>query len=121
LHWSIAFAVHSTATSSYSTTNPRFNGADRCIVGVEALLRWRDPERGLVSPGEFLPMLESTGFDSQGGPVGTGAGSEDSRRWRHFDLPPVRVAVNVSTAELSQPGLAARFLRLAGMRNGKRS
>jgi EAL domain-containing protein (putative c-di-GMP-specific phosphodiesterase class I) len=44
--------------------------------------------------------------------------AEDCRRWRLFDLPPVRVAINVSTAELSQPGLAARFLHLAATSNG---
>jgi len=97
---------------------PQIQRRDRCIVGVEALLRWRDPERGLVSPGEFLPMLESTGLILRVGQWVLGQAAEDCRRWRHFDLPPVRVAVNVSTAELSQPGLAARFLRLAGMRNG---
>src|SRR5579864_641576 len=41
---------------------PQFHRREHRIVGVEALLRWQDPERGLVPPGEFLPMLESTGL-----------------------------------------------------------
>jgi diguanylate cyclase (GGDEF)-like protein len=97
---------------------PQIRGLDRRMVGVEALLRWRDPERGLVTPGEFLPVLESTGLILRVGQWVLGQAAEDCRRWRHFDLPPVRVAVNVSTAELSEPGLAARFVRLAQARNG---
>jgi EAL domain-containing protein (putative c-di-GMP-specific phosphodiesterase class I) len=97
---------------------PQIHRGEHRIVGVEALLRWQDPERGLVTPGEFLPVLESTGLILPVGEWVLRQAAEDSRRWRHFDLPPVRVAVNVSTAELSQPGLAARFLRLAGTRNG---
>jgi EAL domain-containing protein (putative c-di-GMP-specific phosphodiesterase class I) len=88
------------------------------MVGVEALIRWQDPERGLVTPAEFLPVLESTGLILRVGEWVLRQAAEDCRRWRHFELPPVRVSVNVSTAELSQPGLAARFLRFAGTRNG---
>jgi diguanylate cyclase (GGDEF)-like protein len=97
---------------------PQIHRGEHRIVGVEALLRWQDPERGLVTPGEFLPVLESTGLILPVGEWVLRQAAEDSRRWRHFDLPPVRVAVNVSTAELSQPGLAARFLRLAGTHSG---
>jgi diguanylate cyclase (GGDEF)-like protein len=96
---------------------PQIHRRGSRIVGVEALLRWQDPERGLVAPGEFLPVLESTGLILRVGEWVLRQAAEDCRRWRHFDLPPVRVAINVSTAELSQPGLAARFLRLAGAQN----
>jgi EAL domain-containing protein (putative c-di-GMP-specific phosphodiesterase class I) len=87
-------------------------------VGVEALLRWRDPERGLIAPGDFLPVLESTGLILRVGEWVLSQAAEDCRRWRRLELPAVRVAVNVSTLELSQPGLAARFLQLAETRNG---
>jgi|KBSSwiStaDraftv2_1062776.scaffolds.fasta_scaffold00080_32 diguanylate cyclase (GGDEF)-like protein len=97
---------------------PQIDRRSQRIVGVEALLRWRDPERGLVAPGEFLPVLESTGLILSVGEWVLRQAAEDCRRWRLFDLPPVRVAINVSTAELSQPGLAARFLHLAATSNG---
>jgi EAL domain-containing protein (putative c-di-GMP-specific phosphodiesterase class I) len=97
---------------------PQIHRCGQRIVGVEALLRWQDPERGLVAPGEFLPMLESTGLILRVGEWVLRQAAEDCRRWRHFDLPPVRVAINVSTAELSEPGLAARFLHLAAAPNG---
>jgi diguanylate cyclase (GGDEF)-like protein len=97
---------------------PQIDRRDHRIVGVEALLRWRDPERGLVTPAEFLPMLESTGLILRVGEWVLCQAAEDCRRWRQCGLPSVRVAVNVSTAELSQPGLASRFLKFAGRHNG---
>jgi diguanylate cyclase (GGDEF)-like protein len=93
---------------------PQICRRERRIVGVEALLRWKDPHRGLIAPVEFLPVLESTGLIVRVGEWVLSQAAEDCRRWRRLQLPPVRVAVNVSTLELSQPGLAARFLSLAG-------
>jgi diguanylate cyclase (GGDEF)-like protein len=97
---------------------PQIHRRSRRIVGVEALLRWRDPERGLVTPGEFLPVLESTGLIVRVGEWVLRQAAEDGRRWRQLRLPPVRVAINVSTMELCQAGLTARFLQLAGGRSG---
>jgi diguanylate cyclase (GGDEF)-like protein len=99
---------------------PQICRRDRHIVGVEALLRWQDPQRGLIGPVEFLPVLESTGLIFRVGEWVLSQAAEDCRRWRRLDLPPVRVAVNVSTLELSQPGLAGRLLRLAGARGDSR-
>jgi EAL domain-containing protein (putative c-di-GMP-specific phosphodiesterase class I) len=97
---------------------PQVRRRDHHIVGVEALLRWQDPERGLVGPGEFLPVLESTGLILRVGEWVLAQAAADCRRWRQLNLPPVRVAVNISTLELGQPGLASRFLGLAGLHNG---
>jgi EAL domain-containing protein (putative c-di-GMP-specific phosphodiesterase class I) len=97
---------------------PQIHHVTRRIVGVEALLRWRDPERGLLAPGAFLSTLESTGMIVPVGEWVVRQASEDCRRWRNLDLPPMRVAVNVSTVELSHRGFAERFLDLAGLRNG---
>jgi diguanylate cyclase len=96
---------------------PQVRRRDHHIVGVEALLRWQDPERGLVGPGEFLPVLESTGLILRVGEWVLTQAAADCRRWRQLNLPPVRVAVNISTLELGQPGLASRFLNLAGLHN----
>jgi len=74
------------------------------LVGVEALLRWSDPERGLVSPGEFLPALEDTGLIV---PVGNWVIDEvcrQSRRWQEQfpDRPPLNIKVNISARQLAQ-------------------
>lgn len=76
----------------------------RRLVGAEALLRWNDPTRGLVPPGEFLPALEETGLIV---PVGDWIIEEvcrQSRRWQdsHPDRPALNIKINVSARELSQ-------------------
>jgi EAL domain-containing protein (putative c-di-GMP-specific phosphodiesterase class I) len=77
------------------------------IAGVEALLRWHDPETGLVAPGVFLPLLESAGLMAATGAWVLQKAASDSREWRRMGLPPIRIAVNLSPAEL-RGGHAAR-------------
>jgi len=74
------------------------------IESAEALLRWRDPERGLVAPGAFLPILESAGLMPAVGAWALNQAATDCRDWRRAGLPPVRVAVNVSPTELRRRG-----------------
>lgn len=74
------------------------------VEAVEALLRWRDPERGLVTPAAFLPMLESAGLMPAVGAWVLNQAAADCREWRRAGLPPVRVAVNVSPTELRRRG-----------------
>jgi EAL domain-containing protein (putative c-di-GMP-specific phosphodiesterase class I) len=74
------------------------------MVGVEALLRWNHPERGLVPPLDFIPALEAIGLIV---PVGTWVLNDacrQARRWRdaHPDRP-FRVTVNVSAAQVADP------------------
>lgn len=91
---------------------PKYCLSDRRICGVEALLRWQDPEHGLVPPMRFVPLLEEIGLI---GPVGRWAlarALEDARGWRDAGAPAVRVAVNVSPVQLNQPDFAAS---LAGL------
>jgi len=97
---------------------PQIHRPGQRIVGVEALLRWRDPERGLIAPGDFLPVLESTGLIVRVGEWVLRQAMEDCRRWQRLGLRAVRMAVNVSTIELSQPGQLVRLLHLAGARSG---
>ena len=78
--------------------------ADGSLHGVEALIRWQHPERGLVRPDEFIPVLEDTGLIV---PVGTWVLEEACRQaalWRdEFPArPPVKVAINVSARQLGQ-------------------
>jgi diguanylate cyclase (GGDEF)-like protein len=85
------------------------------IVAVEALLRWRDPEHGLISPGAFMPVLEQSGLI---GPVGEWVISQavsDCAHWSSIGLPKIRVAVNISRTELSRKGFVGYFLDTARM------
>ncbi|HEY0342343.1 MAG TPA: GGDEF domain-containing protein, partial [Steroidobacteraceae bacterium] len=80
------------------------------IEGVEALLRWNDPERGLVSPAEFLPILESTGMIIGVGEWVLSQAAGDCQRWKAAGLRPVRVAVNCSPLQLRRSGFAQQVL-----------
>ncbi len=85
------------------------------MVKVEALIRWEDPERGLVSPGEFIPALEETGLIV---PVGTWVletACRQAKRWQeaYIDRAPLAVTLNVSTRQLAQfdfPDVLTRVL-----------
>lgn len=71
------------------------------ITGFEALLRWRHPEMGLISPNRFIPIAEDSGLIS---PIGGWALREACRQvkeWENAGLPPVTVAVNLSTRQFA--------------------
>jgi EAL domain-containing protein (putative c-di-GMP-specific phosphodiesterase class I) len=72
------------------------------IVGAEALLRWQDPEAGLLAPGHFLPLLESTGLIVPVGEWVLEQAAEDCQRWQRLGFPRLRIAVNLSVAQLAR-------------------
>jgi diguanylate cyclase (GGDEF)-like protein/PAS domain S-box-containing protein len=76
------------------------------ITGVEALLRWRHPQRGLVPPGEFIPLLEETGLIVQAGEWVVRAVCRQLKQWAHDGLRPVSVAINLSARQFLAPDLA---------------
>jgi diguanylate cyclase (GGDEF)-like protein/PAS domain S-box-containing protein len=83
---------------------PQVELPDRVIRGVEALMRWRHPTRGMVSPGLFIPIAEDMGIISA---MGAWVVGETCRRAKHWDsqgCPPLRVAVNVSAHQFRSPG-----------------
>jgi diguanylate cyclase (GGDEF)-like protein/PAS domain S-box-containing protein len=85
---------------------PKINLQSGQTTGVEALIRWRHPERGLIPPGEFIPVAEGCGLIV---PIGRWVLLEacrQARAWRDSGLPGVAVAVNVSAIEF----LAKDFL-----------
>jgi diguanylate cyclase (GGDEF)-like protein len=84
------------------------------IASVEALLRWRDPENGLIAPGMFLPLLESAGLMTAIGAWVLKQAAADCRHWRRMGLPPVRIAVNISPPELRRRNTASEILESIG-------
>ncbi|GII00061.1 putative bifunctional diguanylate cyclase/phosphodiesterase [Planobispora takensis] len=78
------------------------------IAGVEALIRWRHPERGLVSPVEFIPVAERNGMIVQLGDWVLREACRQMAEWRrlHGDGAPSRVGVNVSARQLREPAFA---------------
>ena len=86
---------------------PKLDLASETIVGAEALLRWQHPERGLVPPGEFIPILEETGLIEQVGAWVMRAVCIQLRAWQDAALPPLNVAVNLSGRQLQRNNLSA--------------
>lgn len=77
----------------------------RRLSGLEALVRWRHPERGLVGPNEFIPVAESTGLIGRLGEWVLRTACQDAALWPRSELGDApRVAVNVSPCELRDEG-----------------
>jgi len=79
------------------------------VCAVEALVRWRHPERGLVLPNQFIPMAEETGLVLGIGEWVLGEACRQVAQWQRDGLvsgsAPLRVAVNISARQLQRPGL----------------
>ena len=78
---------------------PKVDLATRAIIGVEALLRWRHPQRGLIAPAQFIPVAEDTGLILPIGRWVLREACRQSREWLDAGLPSMPVAVNISAAE----------------------
>jgi len=77
------------------------------IVGLEALVRWQHPERGMVSPGEFIPLAEESGLVIPLGDWVLREACRQATQWTTAGLKPLRMAVNVSAVQLSRGHLVA--------------
>lgn len=93
---------------------PKVDLSSRKLTGVEALIRWNDPESGLVAPAQFIPILEETGLIYEVGRWALYKVREDSLRWRLAGLTPVRVAVNVSPLQLRHGGFVDEVRKVVG-------
>ena len=84
---------------------PQVDMRDGSVVGAEALLRWHDPELGDVSPGEFIPVAEESGFIVAIGAWVLRQAVKQAATWRADGLT-MPVSVNVSALQFQQPGFA---------------
>lgn len=93
---------------------PQVRLHDDAVIGVEALVRWRHPERGLLSPARFIPLAEETGLIVPLGEWILRAACRQAHTWRDAGLPPLRVAVNISARQFNDdqlPALIENLLR----------
>jgi diguanylate cyclase (GGDEF)-like protein/PAS domain S-box-containing protein len=102
---------------------PYFRLSDGTPAGVEALVRWQHPDRGLISPGEFIPVAEETGLIAGLGEWVLRRACRDLASWRdeHDWATGLRVTVNVSAKQVDQRELTATVesaLREAGLAPG---
>ncbi len=97
---------------------PQFDLSTGRIVGVEALIRWSHSERGMISPGEFIPVAEETGLIVSIGEWVLRTAIAQAKTWTDAGLSYGRVAVNVSARQFRQPefaGTVAGVLREVGL------
>jgi EAL domain-containing protein (putative c-di-GMP-specific phosphodiesterase class I) len=84
------------------------------LGSVEALIRWMSPELGLVYPAQFIPLLEETGLIVEVGAWVLRQAVADQRRWSLSVANAPRIAVNVSTSQLHDPGFATLVAEAVG-------
>lgn len=104
----------------YLVYQPTIRLQDGSIHGIEALLRWQHPTRGLVNPGQFIPLAEQTGCIIEIGRWVLHSACEQVMAWQvQFPLsPPLELSVNLSPREFKQKGLVegiAEVLRKTGL------
>jgi diguanylate cyclase (GGDEF)-like protein/PAS domain S-box-containing protein len=78
---------------------PKMDLGSGTIIGVEALLRWRHPERGFIPPAQFVPIAEDTGLILPIGKWVLREACRQARAWIDAGLQPVQIAVNISAVE----------------------
>jgi EAL domain-containing protein (putative c-di-GMP-specific phosphodiesterase class I) len=78
---------------------PKVDLGTKTIVGVEALLRWQHPQRGLIPPAQFVPIAEDTGQILRIGQWVVREACRQSRQWLDAGLRPIPMAVNISAIE----------------------
>ena len=97
---------------------PLMETTSQKVCGFEALLRWRHPARGLVSPAEFIPVAEDTGLIREIGAWVMRTACQEAAGWSV----PVRIAVNVSAVQLREPDFCQSVqdcLRASGLPAGR--
>ena len=88
---------------------PKIEMVSKRIVGLEALMRWVGPDKRLMSPARFVPVLEETGLIQMAGRQALEMAASLFREWTAQGLDAPRIAVNVSALQLRQPGFVDEF------------
>jgi len=91
---------------------PRVEVASGLITGVEALLRWKHPLRGLVPPLDFIPLAEETGLIVPIGEWVLATACARNKAWQGRGLPKLSVAVNLSARQFADATLLAKLTRI---------
>ena len=88
---------------------PKVDLATRQIQGMEALLRWNHPERGVIPPNTFIPLAEESGLIIMIGEWVLRTVCEQHKKWQAEGLPPMKMAVNISARQFKQQDLVERI------------
>ncbi|MBI2236035.1 MAG: EAL domain-containing protein [Magnetospirillum sp.] len=78
---------------------PKVSAETGQVVGMEALIRWMDPDFGMISPGEFIPVAEETGLIEEIGTWVLRRSCQQNKYWQQIGLKPLKCSVNVSARQ----------------------
>ncbi|MGV8935349.1 MAG: EAL domain-containing protein [Gallionellaceae bacterium] len=90
---------------------PKINHQSGCVIGVEALVRWMHPEKGMISPDDFIPLAEASGLIQPLASWVLEAAFQQSVKWHDAGYA-ISIAVNLSTRNLLDGDLPARVAKL---------
>ncbi|UCD65981.1 MAG: bifunctional diguanylate cyclase/phosphodiesterase, partial [Deltaproteobacteria bacterium] len=88
---------------------PLINLENNKLIGMEALLRWKHPEKGMISPGDFIPLAEETGLIEPIGEWVLRAACTQNKKWQDEGYPPVKVSVNMSARQFSKKNISEQI------------
>lgn len=91
---------------------PQYDLGDGKLVGFEALIRWRHPERGMIPPAQFIPAAEESGLILSLGDWVLTEACRQSREWQLAKLPTYPISVNLSIRQFAQPNLVGRIAEI---------
>ena len=91
---------------------PQFDFVKQRVVGMEALIRWNHPQRGMLSPGSFIGLAEESGLIVPIGDWVLAEACRQHRAWQQQGMPSLRLAVNISSLQFRQPDFLQRVTRL---------
>jgi EAL domain-containing protein (putative c-di-GMP-specific phosphodiesterase class I) len=97
---------------------PQMNLETYELIGAEALIRWNHPEKGIISPAEFIPVAEETGLIIPIGEWALRTACMQNKKWQDDGLPPITIAVNISAKQFFQsrlPEVVRKVLNETGL------
>ena len=91
---------------------PKINIQTGSIAGLEALVRWKNPIKGLITPGHFIPQAEETGLIVPIGEFVLREAAIQCTAWQSIGLPPIPISVNLSSRQLLQTNLVSSIEKI---------
>lgn len=97
---------------------PKVNVKTKTITGMEALIRWNHPQKGMISPAQFIPLAEETGIINQIGEWVLIEACKQTKAWRNMGFPKMRISVNLSIRQFygnNVVRLVSKALEISGL------
>lgn len=91
---------------------PKIDFSANRLIGMEALVRWNHPDLGKIPPNKFIPLAEETGLIIPIGEWILRKGCQQNKEWQRKGYPPLKLSVNVSVRQLTQPTIVDTIKRI---------